>query len=137
MDTMALFYSTDDKPKFGYTLCNEQTLTETVAKHMFPGGNLDAEHRAEVASIAEELLEKLGTDFEDGWLALRVGMNDVAEFLMEKVTEQAAEAAWADDERGKEWARRYAAEQRFNALKTALIDALGPKAPEVAAAAAA
>jgi hypothetical protein len=135
MDTMAFFFSTDDKPKFGYALCNESTLTETILKQLYYQPT--DEHRTEAASLAAELLENLGTDFEDGWIALRVGMKDVTEFFMEKVTQERDEAEWADGERYKELVRRQEAERRYAELRDALADALGVKGPDIAAKAAA
>lgn len=134
MDTIAFFYSTDDQPKFAYVLCNESTLSETILKTLYHDPSED--DRAEAVSHAVHLMENLGMDFEDGWIAVRIGMKDVAEFLMEKVKEQASEAAWSDGERYKELQRRQKAEDRFNALRGALVDALGDKGPEIAAKAA-
>jgi hypothetical protein len=135
MDTMALFYSTDDKPKFGYVLCNESTLTETITKTLYHEPS--DEHLQEAAILGATLLEDQGMDFEDGWIALRVGLKDVAEFLMEKVSQAKDDEAWSEKERFEEHVRRREAEKRYAELRDALAGALGDKGPEIAAKAAA
>lgn len=132
--TMALFFSIDDDPKFGLKLCNDETLRDAVVSAMY----LDpaAADQEEVDRIVATLQgEEAGLDFEDGWLKLAVGMNEVTEFLMEKVKEAIAEERWSDEQRFKELQRREEAEGRYGLLRKALIEALGDQVPTVLSAA--
>src|SRR5581483_6771344 len=85
-NTAALFYSIDAEPKFAVTLCRDSTLFDAVRGTIFPvDGDLSQEQHDEITGHVRELRASGGVDFEDGWLALRVGMADVVAFLMEKV----------------------------------------------------
>lgn len=97
----------------------------------------DEQSRNEVAQIVTALRESGSMDFEDGWIQLRVGMNDTVAFLMEKVGEAKREERYADQQRFEELKRREKIDGKYAVLRSALRDALGDKATEIAAAAAA
>jgi hypothetical protein len=132
---IVLFASIDADPGFSIKLCNEASLFRTVQEALFFGpAALDAEQIAEVADTVEKLKESGNLAFEDGWMCLCTGMADVTAFLMQKIKETKEEASWADEERCKEIRRREDAEARFRLLQHALIDAVGDKVLELAAA---
>src|SRR6185369_7095318 len=133
--TMAVFFSCDVDPGFYVKLCNEASLLDTIHGGMFMKEQ-DADTRAEVASVVQALRESGDFNFEDGWISLRVGMADVTVFAMEKVKEAKENERYADKQRYEELKRREEAEGRFELLRQALTDALGPRAPDVAKAAA-
>lgn len=134
-NTMAVFFSMDVDPGFYVKLCNEGSLLSTVLNGLFMR-EPDEEGKAEAKRVADELRESGSVDFEDGWIALRVGMAEVTAFLMEKIGAAKQDERWSDQERYKELKAREAAETRFVALRAALLDALGGDAPKVVAAAA-
>lgn len=119
--------------KFGVTLCTEDTLRAEVQKHLDPGGERMEEFEANMT----ELLEKGAVDFEDGWIVIKRGTAEIVDFLIYQLREAVAEEKGADQRRYEELKRRETAEARFAVLQSALLDALGPKAPEIAAKAAA
>lgn len=134
-NSMALFFSQDTDPKFGIELCSAASLYKAVQKVMFCR---DAEDdREEIERYVEALKEDGKIDFEDGWLALTIGMQATTAFIMEKATDAFAEMRYEDQLRFEESERREAAEARYAALQSALIEALGDKASDIAAKAAA
>ena len=130
-----LFFSIDDAPRFGMALCTKETLAETIRKELWGGDLSDDDHKT-IARWVEDLTETESIHFEDGWLALHVGIEAIAAELMRRCVEQYQEAGHADVECHKELVRREQAEARFNRLSEALRDALGDKGPEIAAKAA-
>lgn len=134
--TMAVFFSCDVDPGFYVKLCNDGSLLDTVHGGMFMKEQ-DAETREEVAGIVQALRESGRMAFEDGWIDLRIGMADVTAFIMEKMKEAKDEEHFADKQRYDELRRREETEGRYELLRQALTDALGPRAPEIAAKAAA
>lgn len=132
----AVFFSIDSDPGFGIRLCNDATLFSAVHQTVFNKAP-DDESRDEVVDIVEALRATGGFDFEDGWIALRIGMAAVTEFLMEKVVEFKLDEHFADKRRFEELKKREAAEERYALLRQALVDALGEKAMAIAEQAAA
>lgn len=133
--TMAVFFSMDVDPGFYVKLCNDKSLFDTVLSGMFMR-EATGDDREEVERVVAALRETGSMSFEDGWIELRIGMADVTAFLVEKVGAAKQDERWADNQRFEELKRRQAAETRFGALRSALLDALGDDAPAVAQAAA-
>lgn len=138
MNDVAYIYSHDGDEhgiRFGVELCTKETLRETVKKHLYPDGIPDGD--AEIfAGVMEEIDEKGGCDFEDGWIAVKDGAAAIVEFMIYQLRECKAEENYAHNERAKEGALRAAAEAKYKALQNALLVALGPNAPDVMDAAA-
>lgn len=130
--SMAVFFSIDTDPGFAMKLCNDVSLFTTVHGGMFMKEQ-DAESRAEVADIVEKLRRGGDVAFEDGWISLRVGMADVASFLMQKTIETKQEERWADKQRFDEMKMKQVAEARHALLRQALVEALGDGAAALAA----
>lgn len=133
---MVVFFSCDVDPGFYAKLCNDGSLLDTVHGGMFMKEQ-DAETREEVAGIVQVLRESGHMAFEDGWIDLRIGMSDVTAFIMEKMKEAKDEERFADKQRYDEMKRREETEGRYELLRQALADALGPRARDIAAKAAA
>lgn len=138
MSEVAYIYSHDgDKHgiKFGIELCTLATLRETAKKHLYPDSISDDE--AEIfAGVMEELEEKGSCDFEDGWIVVKDGAAAIIEFLLAQLIECKDEERFEGERAFAEMQRREKAEAKYKTLQEALLAALGPKAPEIAKAAA-
>jgi hypothetical protein len=134
MTTVAYIYSHDGDEhgiKFAVAMCTESTLRETVRLHLYPDGN----DNGEFEPIMAEILDKGSFDFEDGWVVVKRGA-EIVEFLIYQLREAKSEERYADEQRYKELQARHAAEEKYHRLRTALVVALGPNAPDIAKAAA-
>lgn len=129
---IALFAKIDADPGFSIKLCNEASLFQSVQESLF-WGPINSEQLIEVAETVDKLKEGGDIAFEDGWMSLRIGMNAVTAFLMQKIKEAKEEERYADEQRYKELVARGQAEGRFRSLQHALIDAIGDKVLELAA----
>ena len=130
--SMAIFFMVDVDPGFAVTLCSDVTLFDAVHNSMFckPA---DADSRAEVTDVVEQLRENGDVSFEDGWISLRIGMAAVTAYLLERAVDAVQNESFADRQRFEELKRREAAEGRYALLQQALVDALGDKVLEVVA----
>lgn len=138
MKEVAFIYSHDGDEhglRFGVEICTPGTLRETVKKHLHPEGIQDDEAES-FAGVMEELDEKGAVDFEDGWIVAKHGAAAIVEFMLEQVWEAKAEERYEGERGGEERLKREAAEQKYKTLQSALIAALGDKAPDLARAAA-
>ena len=129
--TMAVFASIDDKPGFEMLPCTEATLWAAVRKAMFcceDGDPISDQHRSEIDGAVEALQQDGHISFEDGWLALRIGLAQVGTFAIHKARDIAEDRDFEDGRRYKQHLRAEAAEERYRLLREALIDALGPQA---------
>lgn len=136
-NTIAVFFSMDADPRWYVKLCNDATLFETVHAGIWMTDVRNEQSQVETTGIVEGLRENGAVDFEDGWVQMRVGTAAIVEWLTAKVTEACNEERYADQQRFEELKRREAAEERYDLLRQALADALGPRGPEIAAKAAA
>ena len=123
-DTLALFYSIDDEPKFAAKLCAEATLHAAVHSVLFCG-KPEPGQAAESLEIARELATSGSWGFEDGWLELRKGMAPTIAFLAEKVKEARADMRCEGESRFKEMKRADEMTARYVTLAAALRGALG------------
>lgn len=130
--TMAVIFSTDADPGFQVKLCNEASLFETVHGGMFMRG-ADEQSRQETVGIVATLRESGSVDFEDGWIKLCVGMADVVALLVEKASEAKQEQRYADQQRFNELKEREEWQIKYEVLRAVLVEALGPRGPEIAA----
>jgi hypothetical protein len=129
MTDVAYIYSHDGDDhglKFSVSLCTEDTLRETVQKHLCPDGE-----DLEFPALFDALSESGGHDFEDGWVVVKRGCAEIVEFLIYQMREAKAEENYADTERAKEACRRVLAETKYAALCEALIGAIDTKAPTI------
>ncbi len=124
---LAVFFSDESAVGFYMSACDRATLFATILRGMFdqspPAKTLDV--RAEVEQIEKQLLANGAVQFDNGWIELRTGVEDVAAFFMEKFSEAKAEEQFADEQRFVELQGRHAAEQKYNELRDALRLAIG------------
>lgn len=127
---MVLFAKDDSDVGFYAVPCTQKTLQQSVLAATF--GPLHSQFPAysdemvqEVAAYVVDLSAQGGLNFEDGWLALRIGVAAVLEFLMEKLKEARAGEKFEDKLRYQEVLRADAAELRYTALRNVLRLALG------------
>lgn len=133
--TMCLFFSHDGDEhgvKFGFALCNEASLLETVSKALYTDGVIPDDQAEQVAQIIAQLLDAGAYDFEDGWIALRRGLPHIVDFLIEQLRNTKAEEIWADGQRAEQHKRAGEWQAKYLNLCEALADALGAKAMAVA-----
>lgn len=124
-DTIALFCKDDSEIGFYCRTTKNGLLQKEVFRAMF-GVDYDAEHVDEVEGIVTQLQSEGYVGFEDGWLELRTGVDDVTSFFMAKLAEAKEEERHSDQQRYEELKRRQTAEEWYAGLCTALTRALGP-----------
>lgn len=138
---IAYIYSHDGDEhgiKFGVEICTEATLRETVLHHLHPDASTsDSEVADTFDGVFAQLVEDGSYDFEDGWIVIKRGAKEIVEFLIYQLREAKSEENYAHKERAEEGSRRVRAEEKYTQLQAALVAALGPNAPDVAAKAAA
>lgn len=123
--TLALFAKDDSIIGFHCQTTRADRLPTSVFKAMF-GTDYDAQHAEEVNKLVRQLLAEGYVSFEDGWLELRTGLDDVVSFYTEKLQQACEERNEHDQDRYSELKRREAAEASHKQLCDALVKALGP-----------
>ena len=127
--TMTLFAKSDAEPGFYAVHCRRETLFDAVKEALHgPNAKDSQEIRDEVETCIDTLLERGDDNFEDGWLSLRIGYTDSVAFAIQKAADARADEKWSDGERYKQHLRAEDARDRYEKLREALIDALGPQA---------
>lgn len=123
--TLCLFAKDDSAIGFHCRTCTAEGLTTAVFMDMF-GVPFAAEHQEEVETVVAGLLLEGYSGFEDGWIDLRTGVDDIVSFFTAKMEEAKEEERFADQRRYEELRKRQTAEEYYATLCTALTRALGP-----------
>lgn len=126
-DTWALFGSCDDPPGFTVATCQPRTFLYTVGQMLFAtaGKPLTADQGHEAQVTAEELLERGGVDFEDGWMVLCRGVPATVTFLLGKIGDLVADRDFAESSRAGAIKRLTEMTLRHNTLVASLKAAIG------------